>query len=165
MNTVKTDKIEHLEMKKHDVKEDMKNIMMDKTKNESNSKIKTMKTKNKIESKPKIKTTPMKTKNKTKNKKHAAVDDKSDKDARKMTDFWALKTEKCSDPDKIPSKLSGTATPDAKFKPQGMLHDEKSGENSIQVKTLGQNFQPTKGIKMSGFSDWTDGTSSARSSQ
>ena len=82
-----------------------------------------------------------------------------------MTDFWAPKTEKCSDPDKIPSKLSGTATPDAKFKTQGMLHDEKSGENSIQVKTLGQNFQPTKGIKMSGFSDWTDGTSSARSSQ
>ena len=108
----------------------------------------------------------MKNKNKTKNKKHAAVDDKiDDKNARKMTDFWALKTVKCSDPDKNPSNLSGTATPDAKFKNQGMLHDDKSGENSIQVKILGPNLQPTKGIMMSGFSDWPDGTTSARSSQ
>ena len=158
INTVNNDKIEHLEMNndKNEVKEDKK----------SNTKIKTTKTKNKIDLKPKNKSTTMKNKNKTNNKKHAAAFDKIDvKNTRKMTDFWALKTEKCSDPDKNPSKMSGTATPDAKFKPQGILHDVKSGENSTKVKLVGQKLQPTKGIMMSGHSDWPDGTASARSSQ
>ena len=71
----------------------------------------------------------IKTKNKNKNKKKAA----EEQNARKVTEFWAPKSEKSSDPQesqKTLSILSGTAIPDTQTQHQGSLCD------SSEVATL-----------------------------
>ena len=64
----------------------------------------------------------VKTKNKNKNKKKAA----EEQNARKVTEFWAPKSEKSSDPQesqKTLSILSGTAIPDTRTQHQESLRD------------------------------------------
>ena len=109
--------------------------------------------------------TPLKTKNTPKTKKKAATEDKIDKNARKLTEFWALKTEKCSDPKNYTPNTSGTANPDLIFQDLGLLQNSQSGESLLRVKTVGPDTQPNKGIILGEFSDWPDGTRCDRSSQ
>ena len=81
--------------------------------------------------------------NKNKNKKEAA---KFDKNARKMTDFWVPKAEVCSNPANKNKLLSGIAYSDITPEYSGSLQDAYPGENSLSVKTMGQNLSQTKGL-------------------
>ena len=162
--------IEQVNMNKNEneEKEYVKTIIKT-IKNGSKNKMNTVKTKNKTISKKKTenttKMTPSKLKNTPKTKKKAATENKIDKNARKLTEFWALKTENCSDPQNYTPDKSGIANPDLIFQDLGLLQNAKSGETLLQVKTVGSDTQPDKGINRGEFSDWPDGTRCDRSSQ